>query len=288
MKTIHDYPHLFHISTPVNIDRLASMVSIHPNRVFVVSVLRTLRIGLWPSADTDPTGDFPETWDNAWANIPSAEEREFVLSQCKEEVEKGQHSPPFRPDLLQSQRLISSRMSATSLTHCADTPRPALCNLYVKMSGKHRAHTMINLNKALVRELLWFIEHVEASSGMLFFANIDWNPLTEANLTIYYDASLTGMGFWIPDLNVGFTCTVNGDTMRDKIFFWEALCVLAAIEWYTESGLTFLATPKCPVRIVDVNADSKGREHFQRPLHAPHLSIPLYLTPCFRESTQLA
>ncbi|KAF9030107.1 hypothetical protein BDZ89DRAFT_1091661 [Hymenopellis radicata] len=73
--------------------------------------------------------------------------------------------------------------------------KPALCNLYVKMSGKSRAHATINLNKPLIEELLWFVEHVEASSGMLFFANIDWNPFTEANLTIFCDASLTGMDF---------------------------------------------------------------------------------------------
>ncbi|KAF9023867.1 hypothetical protein BDZ89DRAFT_893314, partial [Hymenopellis radicata] len=100
MKTIHQNPNLFHVSTPINIERFASALSIHPNRAFVTSVVRTLKIGLWPWADTNPTGDFPETWDNAWANISSTEEQQFISDQCNDEVEKGQHSPAFGPDLL--------------------------------------------------------------------------------------------------------------------------------------------------------------------------------------------
>ncbi|KAF8987129.1 hypothetical protein BDZ89DRAFT_886479, partial [Hymenopellis radicata] len=100
LKTIHDNPHLFHVSTPINIERLASALTIHPNRVFIASVIRSLKIGLWPWADTNPTGDYPETWDNAWANITSAKESEFVAAQCEEEAEKSQHSLAFGPDLL--------------------------------------------------------------------------------------------------------------------------------------------------------------------------------------------
>ncbi|KAF9039505.1 hypothetical protein BDZ89DRAFT_1214432 [Hymenopellis radicata] len=488
MKTIHENPHLFHVSTPINIDRFASALAIHPNRAFVASVVRTLKIGLWPWADTNPSSDFPETWDNAWAKIPSTEESQFIAAQCIEEVDKGQHSPAFGPHLLPGMystpniavpkphsddlRLVANQsageycqnnmvdksqtkgarldsllvfiplllmfsslhpgkrlllwkadvmgafrtipvhplwqlkqvvtsmvgesktdktawlryvdwracfgsrasprawasvmvvwiaicllnmvflccyvddcysvglvddmtwydpyeqfyptdqvrllrlwdwlgiphkakkqvwgevlviigflvdpnaMTATlpddsksdlirhvhQFAHVARRRqtlhdfeqltgwinwslnvypllKPALSNIYAKMSGKEHSHAPIYLNKAIVQDLAWFEEHVEASSGMFFFANLDWNPFTEANMVIFCDASLTGMGFWVPEMDLGFTCAVAGDLMRDKIFFWEALCVLGALVWYEQSNLAFFATPECPARL---------------------------------------
>ncbi|KAF9052274.1 hypothetical protein BDZ89DRAFT_885775, partial [Hymenopellis radicata] len=145
--------------------------------------------------------------------------------------------------------------------------KPALCNLYAKMSGKSWSHATIHLNKPLARELLWFAKHVEASSGMLFFANLDWNPLTESHLTIFCDASLTGMGFWVPDLNLGFTCPVDGGVMADRIFFWEALCVLAALKWYAESGLVFFASAKSPARLT-IFTDNANTVHIFDTLRA--------------------
>ncbi|KAF9039500.1 hypothetical protein BDZ89DRAFT_982034, partial [Hymenopellis radicata] len=53
--------------------------------------------------------------------------------------------------------------------------KPALSNIYAKMSGKEHSHAPIYLNKAIIQDLAWFEEHVEASSGMFFFANLDWN-----------------------------------------------------------------------------------------------------------------
>ncbi|KAF9020514.1 hypothetical protein BDZ89DRAFT_958231 [Hymenopellis radicata] len=497
MRTIHDNPHLFNVSTPVNIDRLASLLTIHPNQPFVKSVLRSLHIGFWPWADTNPTNDYPETWDNAWANIPSAAERHFILTQCEEEVAAGHHSPAFGPDLLPGMystpniavpkphstdlRLVANQSAGEFCQNnmvdksqtkgaCLDSllvfiplllafvklnpgkqfllwksdvagafrvipmhplwqikqigdtstwlryvdwracfgssasprawaslmglvvwiaicifdmvflccyvddcfsigvvgdtlwyepykqsfPRdqtrllqlwdwlgiphklkkqvwgevlviigflvnpnkltatlpedsktnlitnvrsfasrrrrtlhefeqlagwmnwslnvyplfkPALCNLYTKMEGKSRSHATIHLNKPLVQELLWFADHVEASSGMLFFANLDWNPHTEAHLTILCDASLTGMGFWVRDLNLGFMCPVDGECMRDRIFFWEALCVLAALLWYAESGLAFFATPESPARLT-IFTDNTNTVHIFDTLRA--------------------
>jgi hypothetical protein len=51
-KTISDNEHLFSIVTPINIDRLAALLVNHPNPPFVTSVLRGLREGFWPWADT--------------------------------------------------------------------------------------------------------------------------------------------------------------------------------------------------------------------------------------------
>ncbi|KAF8995140.1 hypothetical protein BDZ89DRAFT_1106147 [Hymenopellis radicata] len=92
--------------------------------------------------------------------------------------------------------------------------KPALSNIYAKMSGKERSHAPIYLNKAIVQDLAWF-------ESML---RLVWH----ANMVIFCDASLTGHGF------LG-----TGDGPRFHIFFWEALCVLGALVWYEQ----------CPARL---------------------------------------
>ncbi|KAJ3831736.1 hypothetical protein F5878DRAFT_549160, partial [Lentinula raphanica] len=99
-STIKDNPHLFSVSTPINVDRFESLLGDHPNPAFVASVMVALREGFWPWANTKPSEDFPVTWDNSWAPLPSAREREFINEQCEDEFNLGRHSPPFGPDLL--------------------------------------------------------------------------------------------------------------------------------------------------------------------------------------------
>ncbi|KAJ3759471.1 hypothetical protein EV360DRAFT_41808, partial [Lentinula raphanica] len=98
--TIKDNPHLFNVSTPINADRLESLLKGHPNGAFVASVVTALKEGFWLWANTCPTDDFPDTWDNSWAPLPSSKERDFINEQCETEASLGRHSPPFRPHLL--------------------------------------------------------------------------------------------------------------------------------------------------------------------------------------------
>ncbi|KAJ7728405.1 hypothetical protein DFH07DRAFT_969837 [Mycena maculata] len=58
----------------------------------------------------------------------------------------------------------------------------------------HEFHIYINVS--IKSDLSWFLRHLRESNGVLFFEALDWNPLTDADLTIYCDASLRlGMGF---------------------------------------------------------------------------------------------
>ncbi|KAJ7471793.1 hypothetical protein FB451DRAFT_307877 [Mycena latifolia] len=110
--------------------------------------------------------------------------------------------------------------------------RPALSNIYNKMSGKSQPHASIYINTAIKSDLGWFLGHLRKSNGVLFFQSLDWNPLIDADLTVYCDASLRkGMGFWIPELLLGFYSPVPGDPPADTIFFFEALCVISALRW---------------------------------------------------------
>ncbi len=110
--------------------------------------------------------------------------------------------------------------------------KPGLCNVYEKISGRHEAYKKLYLNEAVKGDLQWFLHHVEASSGILLFDAIDWDPATKTNLTILCDACMSGMGFWIPELLLGFYAPVPSQPPKDTIFFWEALCVVTALEWF--------------------------------------------------------
>jgi hypothetical protein len=117
--------------------------------------------------------------------------------------------------------------------------RPSLSNIYDKMSGKSQPHAGIYINTAIKSDLSWFLNHLRESNGVLFFESLDWNPLTEADLTFYCDASLRlGMGFWIPELLLGFYSPVPGDPPAETIFFFEALCVVSALRWYCAYSCT--------------------------------------------------
>ncbi|GBE80967.1 hypothetical protein SCP_0306900 [Sparassis crispa] len=98
LRTITDNSDLFQVVTPIAVDCFEALLSSHPNRPLVDSVLRGLREGFWPFAETDHL-EFPDTWDGG--SIPLTEEASTFISQYAEEEEGLQrYSHPFGPDLL--------------------------------------------------------------------------------------------------------------------------------------------------------------------------------------------
>jgi hypothetical protein len=51
MRMIEEYPNLFKIVTPINIDHFEELLQTHPNRPFVESVCHSLHEGFWPWVD---------------------------------------------------------------------------------------------------------------------------------------------------------------------------------------------------------------------------------------------
>ncbi|KAJ7162651.1 hypothetical protein C8R43DRAFT_833236, partial [Mycena crocata] len=100
MHTIRENPELFQIPRVIQVDRLESLLTRHPNPSFVQSVLAGLRHGFWPWYNTHHDEGYPETWDNSWAPPPSDRERNFINNQRDVEIEKGRFSRTFGPDLL--------------------------------------------------------------------------------------------------------------------------------------------------------------------------------------------
>ncbi|KAJ7892449.1 hypothetical protein B0H13DRAFT_1625590, partial [Mycena leptocephala] len=112
--------------------------------------------------------------------------------------------------------------------------KPSLCNVYAKMEGKDKADALIWVNETVQRDLTWLADHVERADGVFLIKTIDYH-LDEANMVTYCDTSTHGagrgrMGFYHPALSSSFQSELPAGISSDlKIFFYEALCVCAAI-----------------------------------------------------------
>ncbi|PBK69278.1 hypothetical protein ARMSODRAFT_988562 [Armillaria solidipes] len=110
--------------------------------------------------------------------------------------------------------------------------KPGLSSVYEKMAGKSNSFALISLSKAVKDDISWMADHIEASSGIFCFDSEDWHPINDATTIIMCDACLDGMGFWLPRISTGFVCPTPSLPNDDPIiFFFEALCVCAALHW---------------------------------------------------------
>jgi len=108
---------------------------------------------------------------------------------------------------------------------------PELSALYAKTKGKTNSKGLIWLNRNVITELLWVAFHLEHSNGIYLLKTVSWNldPLPNDILQVFCDASGSGMGYWFPELLLGFQSNLLLKSPVDNIFFHEALCVGLAI-----------------------------------------------------------
>ncbi|TFY78633.1 hypothetical protein EWM64_g5379 [Hericium alpestre] len=107
--------------------------------------------------------------------------------------------------------------------------RPGLSQMYGKMRGKTKGNALVEISVGLCNELAWLADHIERASGVFVFQSLTWLA-SDADLTLYTDASLEGMAFWSPSRSTGFHSRLPADA-TGTIFYWEALAVIAAIDW---------------------------------------------------------
>ena len=110
-RTIGRNPELFKITTPIKADVFKKYLRDHPNQPFVKSVVRALKNGFWPFANTsDPT--FPVTYDGSRQRKPitSKDRAKFIRQQRNEEIALGRWSKAFGKKLLPG--MYSSPISA--------------------------------------------------------------------------------------------------------------------------------------------------------------------------------
>ncbi len=66
-------------------------------------------------------------------------------------------------------------------------------------------------------------------SGVHFIEACGWHEM-EADLTLLSDASQTGLGFWMPDLNIAFLSMIEESNLHyGDIFFNEVLAVISGL-----------------------------------------------------------
>ncbi|KAH9848304.1 hypothetical protein C2E23DRAFT_871274 [Lenzites betulinus] len=112
--------------------------------------------------------------------------------------------------------------------------KPALSNIYDKMTGKSDRHAGVYINAAVIQDLQWFKSHILMSPGVHLLHANTWTPADlkpgalgdEFALT---DASSHGLGIYFPWLELGFHCDLPAKAPNTTIFFFEALAVCAAI-----------------------------------------------------------
>ncbi|KIJ24645.1 hypothetical protein M422DRAFT_194440 [Sphaerobolus stellatus SS14] len=120
--------------------------------------------------------------------------------------------------------------------------RPALQSCYAKIAGKSLRNAGIFLNKAVIRDLTWFADRIKTSHGLHFFEDVEWD-YSQANLIIYCDASMVGLGFYVPAKALGFASNIPPNPLIPNILFYEALTVVSAVAWAA-------ALPKPPRRLL--------------------------------------
>jgi hypothetical protein len=100
-RTIAQNPDLFKIVSPIKADAFGKELKDHPNQPFVKSVVRGLKNGFWPWADTSgPT--LPTTYDGSRLRQPITNKgkADFIRRQRDEEVQLARWSKPFGKKLL--------------------------------------------------------------------------------------------------------------------------------------------------------------------------------------------
>ena len=115
--------------------------------------------------------------------------------------------------------------------------RPALSNIYAKISGKSESHAKIFVSKGVVLDLEWYKEHLESSDGVYLFGDVEWG-IQQADVVAYSDACVSGLGFYFEHLREGFQCETPVNPPKDTIFFFEALAVTSAVDAATRLSPT--------------------------------------------------
>jgi hypothetical protein len=114
-------------------------------------------------------------------------------------------------------------------------PKPALSNVYEKTSGKDNPHAGIFVNQAIICDLLWFLDHLSCSSGILLIETHVWEP-KNANLVAYCNPSLEGLGFHFPALSIGCQSSLLTHGPTGNILYLKALCIYWAIKYAESQG----------------------------------------------------
>ncbi|KAE9383107.1 hypothetical protein BT96DRAFT_844542, partial [Gymnopus androsaceus JB14] len=103
LNTIRNNPHLFSITTPINVDRFETLLNSHPNQSFVQSVCTGFRQGFWPRALID-NPEIPIILDRS-RKLHDPQHLAFACEQRDKEIAEKRFSPTF-PALLPGMQCV--------------------------------------------------------------------------------------------------------------------------------------------------------------------------------------
>ncbi|KZV86173.1 hypothetical protein EXIGLDRAFT_596596, partial [Exidia glandulosa HHB12029] len=153
----------------------------------------------------------------------SEESRSDLISKIEDFVSARSTRDDGKRKLVEWQRLLGH---ANWALNAYPLLRPGLASSYDKIRGKTGSSWPVVLNTRVVRDLQWFARTLRSSSGVQLLEANNWQA-HDADLTLYCDASLSGLGYWCPAQKLGFAA-VHAD---HSIIRNESLCVLSALQW---------------------------------------------------------
>lgn len=153
--TLQRFSQLFDIVTPIRIHTFSTLLRSHPNRPFVASVLRSLKEGFWPWADTVSSGR-PPIVDNSPREIKDPSHLAFVREQRDEEVRLRRFSPAFdalQPGMTCVPLWVVPKPHSEKLRLVVDhTAGPHSPNSYIPLDGGQvHLDTLHQLGAALLK-----------------------------------------------------------------------------------------------------------------------------------------
>lgn len=142
LETIRNHPHLFALISPINVNKLKSLLTSHPNRVLVASVCHGFCEGFWPWAVTEGVPQ-PLVVNNSYRPLTDNQHVAFMRAQHDTEIDLGRVSPAFGPDLHPGMTTIPIGI----------VPKPHSVNLWLVVdhsSGDHSPNSLISRNNVAV------------------------------------------------------------------------------------------------------------------------------------------
>lgn len=127
---------------------------------------------------------------------------------------------------------------------------PALNRVYPKMDGEDNPLRKIWVNDAVRTDFTWAANHLENLSEVRLLWSQFWSK-EDADIVVYCDACMDGLGCWFPDHGVGFYADIPEWVARNIIFYFEALAVATALE-----HLACITPPLSKILIYTDNANT--------------------------------
>lgn len=115
---ISQYPSIFRVISPIDVNMFEFLLKDHPNRPFVVSVVKGLQHGFWPMAEI-PSNKILFTKNHLVCDMAP----DLLSKACAEEVAAGRYSPGFHsllPGMKVSPLLLVSKKGSDKMRVCTD------------------------------------------------------------------------------------------------------------------------------------------------------------------------